>query len=74
MNTPLDQKSSVDEIRKRFDGDVERFSNLDTGQKALVDAPKSMELIAQGAFRSIPVKLEYFKVIFDNSNWTIDMT
>ena len=52
MNTPLDQKSSVDEIRKRFDGDVERFSNLDTGQKAIIDAPISMELIAQGAFKS----------------------
>lgn len=52
MNTPLDQKSSVDEIRIRFDGDVERFSNLDTGQKAIIDAPISMELIAQGAFGS----------------------
>jgi len=25
-------KSTVDEIRQRFDADVERFSNLETGQ------------------------------------------
>ena len=27
-------KSTVDEIRLRFDADVERFSNLETGQSA----------------------------------------
>jgi hypothetical protein len=32
-------KSTVDEIRQRFDADVERFSNLDVGQSATVDAP-----------------------------------
>ncbi|MBW2492540.1 MAG: hypothetical protein JRE65_15470 [Deltaproteobacteria bacterium] len=28
MDTPLKQKSSIEEIRKRFDDDVERFSNI----------------------------------------------
>jgi tRNA (cmo5U34)-methyltransferase len=28
-----EQKSSVDEIRQRFDNDVDRFSNIETGQK-----------------------------------------
>jgi len=28
-------KSTVDEIRQRFDADVERFSNLETGQSTL---------------------------------------
>src|SRR5687768_11443821 len=32
-------KSTVDEIRRRFDADVERFSNLETGQSATLDAP-----------------------------------
>lgn len=27
-------KSSIEEIRQRFDGDVERFANLETGQSA----------------------------------------
>ena len=29
-------KSSTDEITARFDADVERFSNLDTGQSATI--------------------------------------
>ncbi len=48
-NTPLSQKSSVDDIRARFDQDVERFSNLQTGQSATIDAPLAMELITQAA-------------------------
>ena len=44
-------KSSVDEIRKRFDADVERFSNLETGQSATIDAPLSLALIAEAASR-----------------------
>lgn len=52
MTTPLEQKSSVDDIKRRFDHDVERFSNIETGQTATVDAPLAMELIAQAAFHS----------------------
>ena len=47
-------KSTVDEIRQRFDADVERFSNLATGQSATVDAPLAMELIAQAAAVTTP--------------------
>lgn len=42
-------KSSVDEIRRRFDADVERFSHLETGQSATIDAPLAMELVAEAA-------------------------
>ncbi len=42
-------KSTVDEIRARFDQDVERFSNLDTGQEAMPAAPLMMDLIAEAA-------------------------
>ncbi|QOV90442.1 class I SAM-dependent methyltransferase [Humisphaera borealis] len=42
-------KSTVEEIRARFDADVERFSNLQTGQSATVDAPLVLELIAEAA-------------------------
>jgi len=48
------RKSSVDEIRRRFDADVERFSNLETGQSATVDAPVSLELIARAAAAVCP--------------------
>ena len=50
--TEFEKKSSVDEIRQRFDNDVERFSNIETGQAATVDAPLAMELITQAAFNS----------------------
>jgi len=45
-------KSTVDEIRERFDADVERFSILETGQSATVDAPLAMALVAQVAAAS----------------------
>ncbi|GJM16203.1 MAG: hypothetical protein DHS20C13_15300 [Thermodesulfobacteriota bacterium] len=44
---PLDKKSSVNEIKERFDRDVERFSDLETGQQAVVDAPIILELISK---------------------------
>jgi hypothetical protein len=47
-------KSTVDQIRERFDGDVERFSNLETGQSATIDAPLSLALIAEAALRVTP--------------------
>lgn len=49
MKTSLDQKSSNEEIKNRFDKDVARFSNLETGQQATIDAPLAMELITQAA-------------------------
>lgn len=47
-------KATPEEIRKRFDADVERFSNLETGQTAAVDSPLGLELIAQAAARVTP--------------------
>jgi tRNA (cmo5U34)-methyltransferase len=47
-------KSTVDEIRARFDGDVERFSNLATGQTATIDAPLVLDLICQAALAVTP--------------------
>lgn len=42
-------KSSIEEIRARFEmpAEVERFSNLDTGQSTTIDAPVALELIAK---------------------------
>jgi tRNA (cmo5U34)-methyltransferase len=48
------QKSTVEEIRARFDADVERFSNLESGQSATIDAPLVLELIAQAAAATNP--------------------
>lgn len=52
MKTPLEEKLPVSEIRSRFDKDVERFTNLETGQIATIDAPLAMELITKAAYNS----------------------
>ena len=42
-------KSTVEQIQQRFDKDVERFSNLETGQSVTIDALLVLELIARVA-------------------------
>ena len=54
MTDPYARKSTTDEIRRRFDADVERFSNLETGQSATIDAPLAMELITRAAIAATP--------------------
>jgi len=53
MNT-FAHKSTLEEIRERFDADVERFSQLETGQQATMDAPLVLELVAQAAATHVP--------------------
>ena len=48
------RKSTVDEIRARFDADVERFSQLETGQTATMDAVLALDLIADAAQAATP--------------------
>lgn len=47
-------KASVEEIRARFEGDVERFSNLATGQMSTQDAALVLDRIAASAARVSP--------------------
>ena len=47
--TPTSTKSTTTEIQQRFDEDVKRFSQLETGQSATVDAPLAMELVTRAA-------------------------
>ena len=47
-------KSTLAEIEQRFDNDVERFSNLETGQATTLDAAFNMELLAEGIARRYP--------------------
>lgn len=42
-------KSSPEAIRRNFDQQVERFSNLETGQTTAIDSPLCMELVARSA-------------------------
>ncbi len=47
-------KSTLKEIEERFDKDVERFSNLETGQQTTLDAAFNMELITEAIARHYP--------------------
>lgn len=47
------KKSTTEEIRERFDNDVARFSNIDTGQASTIDAKISLELITESANRIV---------------------
>jgi tRNA (cmo5U34)-methyltransferase len=66
-------KSSVEEIRQRFDGDVERFSNLETGQSATVDAPLAMALVAEAAARTTPRARHVLDVGCGAGNYTLKL-
>src|SRR4051812_31062665 len=66
-------KSTVDEIRRRFDADVERFSNLDTGQSATVDAPLAMALVAQAAAATTPHARHVLDVGCGAGNYTLKL-
>jgi tRNA (cmo5U34)-methyltransferase len=66
-------KSTVDEIRRRFDADVERFSNLDTGQSATVDAPLAMALVAQAAAVTTPHARHVLDVGCGAGNYTLKL-
>lgn len=69
----MDQKSTIEEIRSRFDNDVERFSNLDTGQVSTIDATVSLELITEAAKRIIPGATELLDIGCGAGNYTLMM-
>jgi tRNA (cmo5U34)-methyltransferase len=66
-------KSTIDEIRERFDQDVERFSNLETGQSATIDAPLAMQLVAQAAAAVTPAAIHALDVGCGAGNYSLKL-
>lgn len=66
-------KSTISEIRERFDNDVERFSNLDTGQLSTIDATLSLELITEAAKRIVPKAERLLDIGCGAGNYTLKM-
>lgn len=64
-------KSTVEEIRARFDQDVERFSNLETGQSATIDAPLVLDLITRAAAATNPGATSALDVGCGAGNYTL---
>ncbi|ADY52710.1 Methyltransferase type 11 [Pseudopedobacter saltans DSM 12145] len=65
------KKSTIEEIRKRFDHNVERFSNLDTGQQTIIDAGLCLELITDAAKMTIPKAKKILDIGCGAGNYTI---
>lgn len=66
-------KSTVEQIRQRFDNDIERFSNLDTGQSATMDAPLVLDLITQSAAAATPDARAVLDVGCGAGNYTLKL-
>jgi tRNA (cmo5U34)-methyltransferase len=66
-------KSTVEEIKERFDNDVERFSNLDTGQLSTIDAKISLELITEASKRIAPNAEQLLDIGCGAGNYTLMM-
>jgi len=73
MEIDYSAKSTTDEIRARFDNDVERFSNLDTGQVTTIDATRTMELCTEAAKYVNPNATELLDIGCGAGNYTLKM-
>jgi len=73
MKTEYLKKATNDEIKARFDNDVERFSNLEVGQQTTIDAPLTMELCTEAAKYINPYAKELLDIGCGAGNYTLKM-
>ena len=66
-------KSTVEEIRQRFDAETERYTNLETGQVATVDAPLALSLIAEAAAITTPHAKDLLDVGCGGGNYSLKL-
>src|SRR5690606_3390637 len=66
-------KSTVQEIKARFDTDVDRFSNLETGQQTTIDAAFNMELIIDSIMAHSPNLKTVLDVGCGAGNYTLKL-
>jgi tRNA (cmo5U34)-methyltransferase len=67
-------KSSPEAIQKNFDQQVERFSNLETGQTTAIDSPLCMELIARSAALHNPDASRIMDLGCGGGNYAVKVT
>lgn len=67
------RKSTVKQIKERFDNDVERFSSLDMGQTTTVDAVLAMDLITKAAALASPRASHVLDVGCGAGNYTLKL-
>ncbi|WEK21425.1 MAG: class I SAM-dependent methyltransferase [Candidatus Pedobacter colombiensis] len=73
MKTAYSQKATNEEVKVRFDHDVERFSNLEDGQQTTIDAPLTMELCTEAAKYITPHAKELLDIGCGAGNYTLKM-
>lgn len=73
MNRSDIPKATNEEIRGRFDNDVERFSNLETGQLTTIDAQVTMELCTEAAKFANPDAKNLLDIGCGAGNYTLKM-
>jgi tRNA (cmo5U34)-methyltransferase len=66
-------KLTVEQIRQRFDAEVERFSNLETGQTATIDAPLVLDLVTRAAAVSTPDARDLVDIGCGAGNYTLKL-
>ncbi len=66
-------KSTVDEIRERFDNDVERFSDLEQGQVASIDSPLHLDLLTEAAAAVTPGAASVLDIGCGAGNYTLKL-
>lgn len=69
----MSAKSTIAQIRHRFDNDVERFSNLETGQSATIDAALVMDLIVEAAATTNPQASHSLDIGCGAGNYTLKL-
>lgn len=66
-------KATNEEIRNRFDHDVDRFSNLETGQQTIIDGALTMDLCTEAAKYVNPGAQEILDIGCGAGNYTLKM-
>ncbi len=67
-------KSTPEAIRNNFDQQVERFSNLETGQTTAIDSPLCMELVARSAAMLNPGAKRVMDLGCGGGNYAVKVT
>lgn len=73
MSEQFSNKATNKEIRERFDQDVARFSNLETGQLTTLDAALTMELCTDAAKAVTPTAMNLLDIGCGAGNYSLKM-
>lgn len=73
MKNEYSAKSSVEEIRLRFDNDVDRFSDLETAQQTVIDAQYCLELITEAVWHVTPKAKSSLDIGCGAGNYSLKM-